>query len=269
MLRSSLTAILSFLAAMSLFAAQPAFAWGKTGHRVTGAIANLYLTDQARAAIIDILGPEGLAEGANWADFMRASPEDFWQNESSPFHYVTIPKGMTYAEIGPPETGEGDALTAINHFTRVLRDPQSSRDEKAMALRFIVHIIGDLHQPLHAGNGTDRGGNQVDVVYFRRETNLHSVWDSAMIDDEQLSYSEMTEWLAQKITPAQVAEWMDPNPVVWANESATIRNTIYPDDPNLSYRYVFDHIGTVKQRLSQAGVRTAAYLNLILAPSAP
>jgi hypothetical protein len=247
----------------ALFTAAPAFAWGKIGHRVTGAIAAHYLSDDARAAIEDILGPEGLAEGSTWADFMRASPEDFWQMESSPYHYVTIPAGATYAQAGAPP--QGDAITAIAEFTRTLKDPDATREEKALALRFIVHIIGDLHQPLHAGNGTDRGGNDFAVVYFGRETNLHSVWDSGMIDGEQLSYSEMTEWLVQKITPAEVADWTDINPVVWASESTAIRDTIYPDDPNLSYRYVFDHIGTVNLRLSQAGVRVAAYLNVVLA----
>lgn len=248
----------------ALFAAAPAFAWGKIGHRVTGAIADRYLSDDARAAIEEILGPEGLAEGSTWADFMRASPEDFWQMESSPYHYVTIPAGQTYAETGAPP--QGDAITAIHEFTRTLKDPAASREEKALALRFIVHIIGDLHQPLHAGDGTDRGGNDFAVTYFGRETNLHRVWDSHMIDDEQLSYSEMTEWLAQKITPAEVADWTDINPVVWASESAAVRDMIYPEDPDLSYRYVYDHIGMVKLRLSQAGVRVAAYLNVVLAP---
>lgn len=248
----------------ALFASGPAFAWGKIGHRVTGAIADRYLSDEARAAIAEILGPEGLAEGSTWADFMRASPEDFWQLESSPYHYVTIPVGQTYADAGAPP--QGDAITAIHQFTRTLKDPAASREEKALALRFIVHIIGDLHQPLHAGNGTDRGGNDFAVTYFGRESNLHRVWDSGMIDDEQLSYSEMTEWLAQKITPEEVAEWTDINPVVWAMESAAVRDTIYPDDPNLSYAYVFEHIDMVKLRLSQAGVRAAAYLNVVLAP---
>lgn len=249
------------------FAAAPALAWGKTGHRVTGAIADQYLSSAARAAIEDILGPEGLAEGSTWADFMRASPDDFWQSEASPYHYVTIPQGQTYAEAGAPP--QGDAITAIARFTETLKDPRASREDKALALRFIVHIIGDLHQPLHAGDGTDRGGNDFAVTYFGRETNLHSVWDRAMIDGEQLSYSEMTEWLVQKITPADIAAWTDPNPVVWANESAAIRDMIYPDDPALSYRYVFDHIGIVKRRLSQGGVRVAAYLNVVLASHAP
>ncbi|WDI30039.1 S1/P1 nuclease [Hyphococcus flavus] len=250
---------------MAQLAVAPAYAWGKIGHRVTGAIAVHYLSDNAKAAIESILGPEGLAEGSTWADFMRASPEDFWQMESSAYHYVTIPAGMTYAQAGAPP--QGDAITAITKFTRTLKDPDASREDKALALRFIVHIIGDLHQPLHAGNGTDRGGNDFEVTYFGRETNLHAVWDSGMIDGEQLSYSEMTEWLVQKITPEEAADWMDINPVVWAAESAAIRDTIYPADPELRYGYVFNHIDTVKLRLSQAGVRIAAYLNVVLAQS--
>lgn len=245
-------------------AAQPAFAWGKTGHRVAAAIAEPYLSDRAKAAIEEILGPEDVAEGSTWADFMRASPDPFWQDEASPYHYVTIPKGMTYAEIGAPP--EGDAVTALYKFMKVLRDDATTREEKQLALRFIVHIVGDLHQPLHVGDGTDRGGNDFAVVYYGRETNLHSVWDSAMIDGEQLSYSEMAEWLGRKITPDEAAAWMDPNPVVWVNESAAIRDTIYPENPDLKWDYVFNHIGMVKTRLSMAGVRIAAFLNIVFAP---
>lgn len=252
-----------FILLLSMAASSPAFAWGKTGHRVTGAIAQAYLSDEAIAAIRDILGPEDAAEGSTWPDFMRASPDDFWRSEANPYHYVTIPKGKAYADVGAP--ADGDAITALKLFTDILRDPDAPREDKALALRFIVHIIGDLHQPLHAGDGTDRGGNDVEVTFFGRESNLHRVWDSGMIDNEQLSYSEMAAWLQRRITPALAAAWADPNPSVWVNESAAIRDQIYPDTPDLSYEYVFQNIQTVRLRLSQAGVRMAAYLNLALA----
>ena len=89
---------------------------------------------------------------------MRSNPEHFWQEVAGPFHYVTIPEGKTYAEVGAPD--EGDSVTALAQFRKVLLDPKASREQKQLALRFTVHIIGDLHQPLHAGNGTDRGGQR-------------------------------------------------------------------------------------------------------------
>jgi hypothetical protein len=140
----------------------PALSWGQTGHRVTGAIAEQNLSGLARARIRTILGDESLAEASTWPDEMRSDPAEFWQKTANPWHYVTVPRGRTYREVGPPP--EGDAASALQRFAATLRDPNASREQKQLALRFTVHIIGDLHQPLHAGNATDRGGNDVKVT---------------------------------------------------------------------------------------------------------
>lgn len=240
----------------------PAFAWGQTGHRVTGAIAERHLSAEARAAVAAILGPETLAEASTWADFMRASDEPFWR-QAGPYHYVTVPAGAHYHEVGAPE--EGDAAAALDDFTATLRDPQASLEERQLALRFIVHIIGDLHQPLHAGNGTDRGGNDVQVSWFGEDTNLHSVWDSRMIEGWQLSFSEIAGWLSAKITEEEAEAWMVADPEVWISESTAIRDRIYPEETRLGYDYAFAHKATVDERLSMGGVRIAAYLNALFA----
>ena len=99
-----------------------------------------------------------------------------------------------------------DAVTALARFAETLRDPTASAADKRLALRFTIHIIGDLHQPLHAGRPGDRGGNNVKVTWFGEQTNLHSVWDSGMIDSRQLSHSELAGWLAGSITPEQAAD---------------------------------------------------------------
>ncbi|MBL4595192.1 MAG: S1/P1 nuclease [Robiginitomaculum sp.] len=248
---------------LALSFASPSFAWGSTAHRATGDIAEAHLSDTAKAEIKSILGPQSLAEASTWPDFMRASPDRFWQREAGSYHYVTIPKGKTYDEVGAPK--QGDAISALKKFAKTLRDPKASRDEKALALRFSVHIIGDLHQPLHAGNGKDRGGNQFEVVFFGDVTNLHSVWDRGMIDREGLSYSELSHWLSTKITLEQVTNWNEVDPRVWVAESAAIRDTIYPDNQVISWDYTFAHIGTAHTRISQAGIRMAAYLNAVFA----
>ncbi len=240
-----------------------AYAWSKTGHRVSGAIAAQYLNDDARQAIQEILGVESLAEASTWADFMRASEEDFWRRQAGPYHYVTVPTGRNYADVGAPP--EGDAVTALKQFAHTLTDPAASLTDKQLALRFTVHIIGDLHQPLHVGNGTDRGGNEFLVTFFGEVTNLHAVWDGKLIEDEQLSYTEMTDWLAAKITPELASEWNQPDPLVWIAESAQIRDSIYPQQRDLNWNYIFIHRQTMRQRLSQAGVRMAAYLNRLFA----
>lgn len=242
-------------------------AWGATGHRVTGALAEGWLSPQARAGVALILGSEDLARASTWADEMRSDPSPFWQHTASPWHYVTVPPGRTYAETAAPE--EGDAVTALRRFERTLRDPDASLEARRLALRFAVHLIGDLHQPLHAGNGSDRGGNDLRVTWFGERSNLHRVWDSQMIDRERLSYSEWTAWLARAVTPEQLAAWSDTDPQVWIAESTALRDRLYPESDALSWEYGFSHLPTVRQRLSQAGVRIAVWLDAVFSGSEP
>lgn len=261
---------LSFIAlGIAILATHPpeALAWGKSGHRVTGQIAQAYLSDEARDAINSLIGPEDLAEASTWPDFMRASEEEFWAHEAGPYHYVTVPQGETYSDSGAPP--QGDAISALQRFTETLQDDTATREDRALALRFIVHIIGDLHQPLHAGNGTDLGGNQFGVTFFGETTNLHSVWDSGMIDHEQLSFSEMSDWLLRRVTSDQLQEWSNVDPEIWVTESTVIRDTIYPEERDLAWGYVFDWKATYQTRLTQAGFRMALYLNDVFDAPAP
>lgn len=258
----------------------PVFAWGKTGHRVVATIAETQLSGLARASIRQILSPgESLDEAATWPDDMRADPSPFWQKTASPWHYVTV-NGTTY-DHAPPE---GDALQALAHFRAVLQDPKASRPDKQLALRFIIHLVGDLHQPLHAGKCCDKGGNDVKVTWFGRATNLHAVWDSALVDEEQLSFSELAAKLERHLSDQQLIAWWDVNPRDWVSESARLRDGVYPTNadmpkptkgeeqneggaavPDLSYSYVHRFTPLMEQRLAQAGVRLAAYLNNLFA----
>jgi hypothetical protein len=257
----------------------PAMAWGKTGHRTVAAIADSQLSGLARAHVREILGgAESLDEAATWPDDMRSALGDFWRKTATPWHYVTL-DGVTY-DHAPPE---GDALEALARFREVLRSPTASLAEKQLALRFIVHLVGDLHQPLHVGKCCDKGGNDVKVKWFGRDMNLHSVWDSALVDDEQLSFTELTAKLGRHTSNDDVIRWWDLNPRDWISESAQIRETVYPAlppagtkgkdgkpaVPELSYGYVFKFTPVMEQRLKQAGVRLAAYLNAVYASPQP
>ncbi len=273
-----MTSKLLIAAAVVVLIPSPALAWGKTGHRVVAAIADTQLSGLARAHVEEILGPgESLDEAANWPDEMRAAPGVFWQKTATPWHYVTL-NGITY-DHAPPE---GDALQALAHFRSVLKDPAATREDRRLALRFIVHLVGDLHQPLHVGKCCDRGGNDVKVTWFGKPTNLHAVWDSALVDDEQLSFTELAAKLERHIRDQDVIKWWDINPRDWISESAQYRDTVYPTAadasreskgkkskaspvPELSYSYVYRFTPLMEQRLSQAGVRLAAYLNDIYA----
>jgi len=250
---------------VGLCSASAAWGWGQTGHRAAGEIAQHYLSPEAEAAVAEILGSESLARASTWPDFMRAHPSEFWQKTASPWHYVTVPADKSYRDVGAPP--QGDAYSALRRFAETLRDADASADEKALALRFSVHIIADLHQPLHVGNGTDRGGNDFAVSYFGDTTNLHRVWDSQMIERMELSYTELADWLLTDLDHATFREWNDPDPLTWIAESAELRDRIYPEQRELSWSYGFDWNATVQQRLAQAGIRTAAWLNLLFGPA--
>src|SRR5881398_1710612 len=160
--------LLLAFAAVAALVPSPVLAWGKTGHRVVAAIADTQLSGLARAQVEQILGPgESLDEAANWPDEMRAAPGEFWQKTATPWHYVTL-NGIIYDHA----PAEGDALVALGRFSKVLQDPNASRADKQMALRFIIHLVGDLHQPLHVGKCCDKGGNDVKVTFFGKPTNL-------------------------------------------------------------------------------------------------
>lgn len=254
----------------------PALAWGKTGHRVVAALADAQLSGLARAHVKELLGVESLDEAATWPDEMRSAPTQFWQKTATPWHYVTL-NGVIYDHA----PSEGDALEALNGFAATLRDPNASLEDKQLALRFIVHLVGDLHQPLHVGKCCDKGGNEVKVKWFGKDQNLHSVWDSALVDDEQLSFTELAAKLRRHTSNDDVIRWWDINPRDWISESAQIRETVYPAMPpkgakkgepavpELSYSYVYKFTPVMEQRLKQAGVRLAAYLNAIYAEPQP
>lgn len=256
----------TFTAAIALSAA-PALAWGQNGHRIIGELAQEQISGRTQAEIALILGEEDLAQASTFADEQRSNPAVFWQREASPYHYVTVPRETTYSQASAPP--EGDAVTALQRFSAVVRDEGASTEDKALALRFIIHIIGDLHQPLHAGDGTDKGGNDVKVRWFGESTNLHSVWDTRMIEAQNLSYTEYAARLARQIEPAETIAWWDANPRTWIAESTAIRDTIYPAGsaatPSLGYDYQYQHLATAEQRLKQGGIRLAAYLDALFA----
>lgn len=236
------------------------FSWGATGHRIVGLIAERHLTKKAKKNISIVLGTETLAEVSNYMDFIKS---DATYRHMSPWHYATIPDGKTYAETGTP--AEGDVIATINRLMQELELKTFTDEDEAFALKCLVHLIGDIHQPLHVGNGDDKGGNDVKLDYFWQNSNLHRVWDSEMIDGQQYSYTEYVEWIDHP-TNDQLAAWSSLDVLDWANESKEYRNQCYltmPEDKKLSYRYNYENTELLNQRLLQAGIRLANVLNKI------
>jgi hypothetical protein len=248
-----------FALVLATTVAPSATAWGPIGHRAVGRIAERRLDPQAARAVAELLAPEQLAYVTTWADEIRSEPD--WAKADS-WHWVTVPDGQAY-ETTQKNPG-GDVLEAIARFEKVLRDPTSPKLQRVQALKWLSHLVGDLHQPLHVGRGDDHGGNSVLVLWFNEPTNLHAVWDSKVIDSSQLSFSELADLLDHP-TPDQLRDWQGGGPLDWARESQELRGACYElGDHKLSFRYIHDHWPTIQRRLLQAGVRLASELNRVL-----
>lgn len=235
------------------------FGWGQTGHRVIGKIAEEHLSRRARKNIEHILGNETIAMASTFMDEIRSDEKYRFLD---PWHYCTIPDGGTYEQAGSPE--EGDVIQAIRKITDELKSSQFTMEDEAFNLKLLIHLVGDIHQPLHVGNGEDRGGNDVRVEYFWRSSNLHRVWDSGIIDGEKLSYTEYAEWIHHPEAD-QIDKWQSDSILDWAYESVSCRDQVYdiPENGKINYQYDYKNIDLVNQRLLQAGIRLAGLLNEI------
>ncbi|MDH5609005.1 MAG: S1/P1 nuclease [Cyclobacteriaceae bacterium] len=234
-----------------------AHGWGQTGHRIVGQIAENHLSKKARKAILSILSGESLAEVSNYMDFIKS---DTTYDYMQPWHYCTIPEGMAYVDAGVPP--EGDIIQAIDRLIRELKEKQFSVEDEAFALKCLIHLVGDIHQPLHVGNGTDRGGNDVRLSFFGESTNLHRVWDSDMIDYQGFSYREYADWIDHS-GPMDVRASQQQGMMEWVKESQDMHKTVYdlPVNKQLGYSYIYQNLNGINQRLLQAGLRLAGILN--------
>jgi hypothetical protein len=236
-------------------------AWGPNGHRVVGWIAESHLSEGALAAVRELMGPESLARAATWPDEIRSDPS--WRR-ADPWHYISIDDAETLETTARAEGG--DVLEAMARFEAVLRDPQAAREDRVEALRFLVHFVGDVHQPLHVGRRADRGGNEILVLWFGEPTNLHSVWDGRMIESEELSFTELARFIDHP-TPEEVAAWRAGGYREWIAESFALRSEVYDlGDRRLGYGYAYEKLPIVRRRLVQAGVRLAGLLEAIFTP---
>src|SRR6185503_17454087 len=239
--------------------------WGQTGHRVVGEIADIYLTNKARKAIREILGDESIAISSNWPDFIKS---DTAFNYLSPWHYINIKQGLTQAEFNNALAADtiADAFTKLNFLVAELKNKQLPIDKKKMYLRLLIHIVGDIHQPLHVGRSEDLGGNRVRVLWFGDSTNLHSVWDDKMIESQDLSYTEYVKAI-NHTTKEQRRQWQQQSLNEWVFESYQLAGTVYSSVTQpfqrLSFRYNFLYIETLNNQLLKGGIRLAGLLNSI------
>lgn len=239
--------------------------WGTTGHRVIGEVANTYLCRKTRRRIREILGTESIAISSNWADFIKS---DTTMNYISPWHYINVKAGMNYTEFAAhlQQDTVADAFTKINFLVNQLKNKQLPMKEKQMYLRLLIHLVGDIHQPMHVSHAEDQGGNKIRVSWFNEPTNLHALWDDKLIEFQKLSYTEFTQNI-NHADKQQRRAWQKQPRAEWFFESYQLAEKIYSSitqaDQKLSFRYNYDYIDIVNRQLLKGGVRLAGLLNEI------
>ena len=231
-------------------------AFGPIGHRVVAKIAENHLPATMKAEIEEVLDGQSLAMISTWADEMRSDEK---YKSTSNWHYINIEAGKKVE----PKNIEGLALETIQKQTSILKNKKSTKEQKAEAIKWLVHLVGDLHQPLHAGLASDRGGNQVDLPWFGRTVNLHEIWDSTLLEGRQLSYTEQSEFLMRKITAAHKQKAQD-DVAKWIAEDIELRELVYSFPKRARIKWEYDYIYRTKDvlddQLIKAGLRLAHVL---------
>ncbi len=244
-----------------------AWAWGKLGHRVAGRIAEARLTPNAKKAVRDLLDPgQTLADVSTWADEVRRD-----RPESATWHYVNVP--IAESKYHPRhEDPKGGVVSKILDFQKIVADTTAPRLQRQEALKYLVHFLQDMHQPVHVGHRADRGGNDLQVQFFDEGSNLHRVWDSGLIEHTKPTEADLTKNLEARITPELADQWSQGSVEDWANESLLAAKGAYlipetrkeiPKGAKLGQPYYEANLPVAELRVEQAGVRLATILNAI------
>jgi hypothetical protein len=263
-------------------------AWGVQGHRLVALLATNHLTPVAKQNVTWLLGPETLGDIASWADDVQGGI-----NQTALWHYVNIPPdAKSYdrdrdcaRQPGVTAGSRNDAwrdcvVDRIRYHEERLADTRLDRADRAIALKFLVHFVGDIHQPLHA-SAIERGGNGILVRVFGSDTcgndparpspcNLHSAWDSLMIAHRNLDDAAFLKVLEGRVASEHLLTKPVGTPAEWSMESLAISNAIMlPQQGSVDEAYYAKHIGTIDARIAVAGSRLAQVLNRALTARPP
>ncbi len=266
------TRSIALAAALVASAASTAWAWGPLGHRLAGKLAEKHLTPQAKAAVAELLEPgETLAEASTWPDEHRRDVKG-----SGPWHYVDVPLDEDryddrFAGDAPEK---GNIVPKIREFRAILKDRRRPLEERRFALRFLAHLVEDLHMPLHVGENHDRGGNDTQIQFFDQGTNLHRLWDSDMLVRAEADEGKWLEVLARMDTPEARARVTPGRVEDWATESLLAAREAYKNPATgrritkgtkLGEPYQQANLPVARRRVYQSGIRLAMVLNEVFA----
>lgn len=267
-----MTRFLPVLALACAFVAGDASAWSAEGHRIVAHIADAGLSPAARAEVERLLAGEAdptLAGVATWADELRDTDPDGLGKRSAKWHYINFDGRCGFE---PPRDCKGNncIVTQTNLLYRILADPARDPADRAMALKFVVHFVGDLHQPMHASPHDDKGGNDYQVNLGGEGTNLHRIWDGTIIKRRNLVAEDYADVLLETPLPRDPTLSSDRPVLDWALESCQLveDGKVYPADGVhvIDEAFLEARLPVAEQRLRQAGVRLAQLLNHALAP---
>lgn len=256
--------VLALLPAMII--APVAQAWGPLGHEVVAEIAARELTPEATAMVEDLLGDRAgpaLREASTWADGLRAFEG---LGMTAPYHYINFPRTSCTYVARRDCPGGRCVVGALERFAAQVRDG-ASREARAAGLKWVLHLVADIHQPLHAGFGEDRGGNDFQVRWRGEGTNLHALLDSGLLRTRRLRAVGMADRLTRRLpAPApDTLRWSQDAPRRWAEESCRTVDGVYPASSRIDTAYAERTLALLETRLLLAGHRLAAALNALAA----
>lgn len=246
---------------LSLFATVESFGWGQKGHDIVAYIAECNLSSKVYRRVVAALDGHSPVYYSNWLDGASHTPEYAY---TKTWHYANVDEGNTYAT--QPRNDKGDVVQAVMEIVAKLKSRELSPEEESVNLRMLIHLVGDMHCPMHAGRLSDRGGNEVKVRYFGKGCKLHSVWDSELVESaHRWGY---TEWQREidRVSKAQKRKITAGSPLDWFGETHAAAVEVYkhtPDGSKLSYDYVTHFTPMVEQQLLRGGLRLAHLLNEI------
>jgi hypothetical protein len=236
--------------------------WGGTGHKTVAKIAENHLTANTKLNVDALLAGQSMADVASWADGLRNDPN--YSNTSS-WHYINAPLGLSYEEFSKTVKAQGstNVYGALLKCEDDIRSQTTTVQQKTDALKFIIHFVGDMHQPMHVSRAEDKGGNSIQMQFDGKGTNLHSLWDSGLINKKSETFEQMAVGY-DNATPQEIAAWQSTDPIRWAYESYEISAKLYAEaekDNKPGDAYYQQYLPVVQQRIEMAGIRLAGVLN--------
>lgn len=249
-LRCALTGVATLLTILPAVAS----GFGVLGHRLAERVADSLLCADAVAAVEQLSGSASLVGLGAWADRVRY--ELAWEH-TAPWHYINVSDGESVDVVSRATSDH--VVWAIEQFFNELANTGNAVEHRANALRFVVHFVVDVHQPLHVGRASDRGGNGIELIVDGRTTNLHRLWDTGVLASARRSETQLSHAVAARVRSKD--EWPSSAPLAWAEESRALRERVYAFERPVTPQYLSAARAVVERRLARAGVRLADTLN--------